>query len=133
MPGKPFSLEHLKDVFDKALFPVKDMAYQDDGFFRFEYNYPHEKAANAMRYAMRKNGAIVMTYYDIQERSERRGDVLARERVLVPYEKDNHEDLRSFFNDVIDLYMDLMDELSLNDDSPYAPKSVRRRSGLGRR
>jgi hypothetical protein len=124
--------EVLKDTFAQADFVIKELDIGEDGICRIEWNYPDEPRGIALRTAYAKNGADVSTYYRYSAISEARGELMSRDRALVPFSSAG--DLREFFNKVLDDYMRLFDAIGLNPQgtnkqaSSYhpAPGRVRR-------
>jgi len=108
------NIEQLKVTFESVGFPVK-VADKIEGFFKFEYNPPDDISAIAMRTAFaRQPGVDVMTLYRYEARAEARGNLLQRERVMIPWVGDDA--IRKVFHEVIDHFNLLMDE---RGTSPY--------------
>ena len=127
--------EVLKETFKRADFSVREIAIGEDGLCRIEWNYPDEPRAIAMRTAYAKNGADVSTYYKYSSISDKRGELSQRERALIPFA--SQDDLRNFFNKVMDDYTALFDDTSLNPqstnkkpESSYHPEGGRVRRPL---
>jgi hypothetical protein len=119
------NVEKLKDTFTSAGFPVK-RAEKVKNLFWFEFNHPDEKSAVAMRVAMLKNGAEVSTFYQYVNSGEALGELASRERAVIPFAND--EELRQFFNKVIDDYSAIADEKSHKPESSYKRETRTRRA-----
>ena len=121
-PKGALNTEVLAAYFEKAGFPVREMVRDGDNLFRLEYNFPDATRAAAMRSAFAKNGGDIQTYYRYLEKPHNRGELQSRERVYVPYESD--EDLREFFNAVMDDYTEFMAEADTRPESQRSAYST---------
>lgn len=123
--AKPIDTEALYAQFRDYGFVVKEFApVPDDGICRLEWNYPTIEKANAMRFALAQNGADVQTCYQVRVISDRRGELLQRERALIPFATD--DDLRTFFIKAFEGYREIVDGTTASNREVFGQSGVKK-------